>query len=85
MPISLPDQSELSELKKKEQMRKKLWTVLGFIVLGCSIMGGSLIGVTSNMLETDASWAKTQWIYALRFLYCLPLAIAEAFFTRSTY
>ena len=48
-------------------------------------MGGSLIGVTSNMLETDASWAKTQWTYALRFLNCLPLAIVEAFYTRKTY
>lgn len=34
------------------------------------------------MLSTEASWVKTQWTYALRFIYCVPLAAIEAFCTK---
>ena len=62
-------------------MKRILWTTLGFVILFFSIMGGSFIGPTSNMLNTKASWVKTQWTYALRSIYCVVLVAAEAAFT----
>lgn len=46
-------------------------------------MGGSFIGPASNLLDTEASWVKTQWTYALRFLYCSILVFIEAACTKN--
>ena len=63
-------------------MKGILWFILGVLTLSLSILGGSLIGPTSNMLDIEASWIKTQWTYALRFIYCFPLAVIEAICTK---
>ena len=42
-----------------------------------SVIGGSFIGPSSNMLQTEQSWIKTAWAHLLRALYCAPLVAVE--------
>ena len=74
------DDCSLKEDSSKS--KSHLWTMLGFFVLAFSFLGGCFIGSTSNMLETKSSWVKTQWTYAMRLIYCLPLVALEALFTK---
>ena len=58
------------------------WKVLGFICITLSVLGGSFIGPSSNLLATDNAWIKLLWSRELRVLNCLPPVILEAIFTK---
>ena len=80
-----PDSRSAEE--KENQSKKKeggtiWWKVLSFVCITLSILGGSFIGPSSNLLATDNAWIKLLWQLELRVLNCLPAFILEAIFTK---
>lgn len=69
---------EAQGIYKFPQKWPKVWLTLGCCLLILSILGGALIGPSSNMLETENSLLKTAWANSLRFIYCVPLVFFEA-------
>ena len=53
------------------------------MIIVLSVLGGSFIGPSSNMLDVKISWLKVQWGCALRMLYCFPCVIIEALITKN--
>ena len=51
-------------------------------MLVLSVLAGSFIGPSSNMLQTEQTWLKTSWAHALRAIYCIPLVIVEVSCTK---
>ena len=64
------------------QMRGRLWKLLGFIMLFLSVLGGSLIGPSSNLVSPESGWVKVHWVHFLRTFYCMPLVVAEILTTK---
>ena len=52
--------------------------VLFSTLLVFCVLGGAMIGPSSQKLETKDSWVKTQYSYLVRIFYCIPLAVLEA-------
>ena len=74
-----PVQSASGQKKKNSG---RLWMALGYTMLLLSILGGSFIGPSSNLLTTKNGWVKTLWAHILRVFYCLPLVVAEVIMTK---
>ena len=78
-----PEQKQAAEPRNHlSNPRRKRLIALGCVILLLSILGGSFIGPSSNLLTTEISWIKTNYAHALRILYCIPLVIAEVIFKK---
>ena len=51
-------------------------------MLALSVLGGALIGPTSNLISPEIGWVKVHWVHFLRMFYCLPLVMAEVVSTK---
>ena len=51
-------------------------------MLALSVVGGAMIGPSSNLISPENGWVKVHWVHFIRIFYCLPLVMAEAVSTK---
>ena len=81
------DDSETSTAGEKSGKKR---ASVGKFIFGCcllflSVLGGSMIGPSSNLLDTKSDLVKITFQNLIRIIYCVPLVIIEALCSKKSY
>ena len=77
--ISRPDEGPQTKLATSASS-----TLIGGLILGCAILGGSSIGVLANFIPIESALAKNAWRSGLNVVMFIIPALVEFFMLRKT-
>ena len=78
--------SKVPQTTEKSDYKLSWWyRLLGYVLLIGAVLGGSSIGVLTNMIGGANTFVKTTWRMAIQLLYLLIPMIIELYIQRKTF